>query len=431
MSEDKYDVIVVGAGMAGNAAALVLARAGLQVVLIERGPYPGSKNLSGGVLYGRVLHQLIPDYWEEAPVERFVTNDVVTFMTGDAFVNLDFKTQAFSAPPYNAFTVLRGKFDRWFAEKAEAAGAMLVPGIRVDKVLREDGKVVGVAAGDEEIRADVVIAADGANSFLAQEAGLRSRLPPEQVGMGVKELIGLPRETIEERFHLSGNEGAAYSIVGFMTRGVSGGGFLYTNQDSLSVGLVVNLEELVQAKLKPGDIFEDFLAHPLLEPLLKDGKLLEYGAHLVAEGGMDMLPRLYTDGMLVAGDAAGLSVNNGFVIRGMDLAIGSGMAAAETVIEAKARGDFSAQSLGVYRQKLESSYVLADMRTYARAPRFLRNERLYRAYPQILTGLMARIYDQKALPKEHLMQAVLHSLKEGRVSLFDLARDGLNGGRDL
>jgi electron transfer flavoprotein-quinone oxidoreductase len=431
VGEDKYDVIVVGAGMAGNAAALVLARAGLEVVVIERGPFPGSKNLSGGVLYGRVLHQLVPNYWEEAPVERFITNDVVSFVTGDSFFNLDFKTQAFGEPPYNAFTVLRSKFDRWFAEKAEAAGAMLVPGIRVDRVLREGGSVVGVAAGDDEIRADVVIAADGANSFLAQEAGLRSRLPTGQVGLGVKGLVGLPRQAIEERFHLAGNEGAAYSIAGFATREVSGGGFLYTNQDSLSVGLVLNLEETVRAKLKPGDIFEDFLAHPLLAPLLKDGKLLEYGAHLVAEGGVEMVPRLYTDGMLVAGDAAGLSVNNGFVIRGMDLAIGSGMAAAETAIEAKARHDFSAASLSAYQQKLERSYVMADMRTYARAPRFLRNERLYKAYPEVLTGLMTRIYDQQGQPKQHLMQALMQSLKASRISLFDLARDGLEGGRDL
>src|SRR5512146_3148722 len=166
--------------MAGNAAALVLARAGLEVVVIERGPYPGSKNLSGGVLYGRVLHQLIPNYWEEAPVERFITNDIVSFITGDSFFNLDFKTQAFGEPPYNAFTVLRSKFDRWFAAKAEEAGAMLVPGIRVDRVLREGGNIVGVAAGEDEIRASVVIASDGANSFLAQEAELRSRLPAGQ-----------------------------------------------------------------------------------------------------------------------------------------------------------------------------------------------------------------------------------------------------------
>ncbi len=431
MSEDKYDVIVVGAGMAGNAAALVLARAGLEVVLVERGPYPGSKNLSGGVLYGRVLHQLIPNYWEEAPVERFITNDVVSFITGDAFFNLDFKTRAFGEPPYNAFTVLRSKFDRWFAGKAEEAGAMLVPGIRVDRVLREGGKVVGVAAGEDELRAGVVIAADGASSFLAQEAGLRARLPTGQVGIGVKGVVSLPRQVIEERFHLAGSEGTAYSIVGFATRGVSGGGFLYTNLDSLSVGLVLNMEETVRAQLKPGDIFEDFLAHPMLAPLLKDGKLLEYGAHLVAEGGMEMVPRLYTDGMLVTGDAAGLSVNNGFVIRGMDLAIGSGVAAAETVIEAKARNDYSAAGLAAYQQKLEQSYVLADMRTYARAPRFLRNERLYQAYPALLAGLMSRIYDQQGKPKEHLMQALLKSLKENHVSLFDLARDGLNGGRDL
>ncbi len=431
MGEDKYDVIVVGAGMAGSAAALVLARAGLEVVLVERGPYPGSKNLSGGVLYGRVLHQLIPNYWEEAPVERFITNDVVSFITGDAFFNLDFKTQAFGEPPYNAFTVLRSKFDRWFAGQAEAAGAMLVPGIRVDRVIREDLKVIGVAAGEDELRADVVIAADGANSFLAQEAGLRSRLPTGQVGIGVKGVVGLPRQTIEERFHLAGSEGTAYSIVGFATHGVSGGGFLYTNLDSLSVGLVLNMEETVREKLKPGDIFEDFLAHPMLAPLLKDGNLLEYGAHLVAEGGMEMVPRLYTDGMLVAGDAAGLSVNNGFVIRGMDLAIGSGMAAAETVVEAKARKDYSAASLAAYQQKLEQSNVLADMRTYARAPRFLRNERLNQAYPALLTGLMSRIYDQQGKPKEHLVRALMQSLKDSHVSLFDLARDGLNGGRDL
>src|SRR5512140_1112313 len=102
MTEDKFDAIIVGAGVAGSTAAYQLAKQGLQVVLIERGPYPGSKNLSGGVLYGRVLEQLFPNYWETAPVERCITNQVVSFLTADAHFNIDFKTQAFNQS-HNAY----------------------------------------------------------------------------------------------------------------------------------------------------------------------------------------------------------------------------------------------------------------------------------------------------------------------------------------
>jgi electron transfer flavoprotein-quinone oxidoreductase len=429
--EDKFDAIIVGAGVAGSTAAYQLARQGLQVVLIERGPFPGSKNLSGGVLYGRILERVIPNYWEEAPVERCITNQVVTLMTGDAHFSIDFKNQAFNRPPYNAFTVLRAKFDRWLAEKAEAAGAILVPGIRVDRVLKEDGRVVGVVAGDEEMRADVVIAADGAYSFITQDAGLRGKPPPETAAIGVKQLIGLPRETIEERFRLTGDEGAAYAIVGYATRGVSGGGFLYTNKESLSVGLVMRIDDLVKNKVKSGEMLEEFLHHPMLAPLIKGGKLLEYGAHIVPEGGLEAIPRLYADGMLVTGDAAGLGVNTGFVVRGMDLAIGSAIAAAETVLEAKAKGDFSAQALSAYQKKLDQSYVMADMRTYARAPHFFENKRLYTTYPEMLSCLMTQIYTENAAPQEHLMPLLRKSVKQNNISLLDLVRDVLEGVRAL
>ncbi len=429
--EDKFDAIIVGAGVAGSAAAYRLAKQGLQVVIIERGPYPGSKNLSGGVLYGRILEQLIPNYWESAPIERCITNQVMTFLTGDAHFSIDFKNQAFNLPPYNAVTVLRGKFDRWLADQAEAAGAMLVPGIRVDRVLKEDGRVVGVVAGDEEMRADVVIAADGAFSFITQDAGLREKPRAEQAAIGVKQLIGLPRETIEERFHLVGDEGAAYAIVGYATRGVDGGGFLYTNKDSLSVGLVMRIDDLVKNKVKSGEMLEEFLQHPMLVPLLKGGKLLEYGAHIVPEGGLAAMPRLYADGMLVTGDAAGLGVNTGFVVRGMDLAIGSAIAAAETVVEAKARNDFSAQSLSAYQKKLDQSYVMADMRTYAHAPHFFENKRLYTTYPELSACLMTQIYSENAAPQEHLMPLIMKSAKKNHISLLDLAKDLFEGVRAL
>ncbi len=431
MSEEIFDVIVIGAGVAGSSAAYKLVKAGLQVVLIERGPFPGSKNLSGGVLYGKVLHELIPNYWETAPVERTITNQVVSFLTADSSVNLDFKTEAFNTPPYNGFTVLRSRFDRWLAEQAENAGAMLVPGIKVDGVLKQNGQVVGITAGGEEMLAKVVIAADGANSFIAQQAGLRGTIPARHAGVGVKEVIGLPREVIEERFHLSGNQGAAYNIVGYATRGVPGGGFLYTNQESLSVGLVIHLDALVERQLKPAEIFEDFLAHPMIAPLIKGGKLLEYGAHLVPEGGLAMMPQLAADGLLLVGDAAGLGVNNGFVVRGMDLAIGSAIAAADTIIEAHAANDFSLKQLNSYPARLDKSFVMQDMRTYVRAVDFMTNERMFEAYPELLTDLFTDIYRQDARPKKNLVPAALQAVKKSPVSMFDIIKDVLAGGRAL
>ena len=429
--EDQFDAIVIGAGLAGLSAACRLAREGASVVVIERGPYPGSKNLSGGVLYGPVLGQLIPEWWQQAPVERYIDREVISFMTGETAFNIDFKTQSFASAPYNAFTVLRGRFDRWLGEQAEAAGAMLVPGIKVERLVTDGGRVTGVVAGEDTLLADAVIAADGACSFIAQQAGLQKRIDPAHLGVGVKELIGLPKETLQERFGLSGDEGTAYAMVGFATRGVPGGGFLYTNQESLSVGLVMNLEEALQAKVQPAEALEEFLAHPAVAPLIRGGKLLEYGAHLVAEGGISMMPRLVADGLLLAGDAAGLSVNNGFVIRGMDLAIGSGIAAAEAVIEAKAKRDFSAAGLGIYQQKLEASFVMKDMHTYSKAPDFLANPRLYASYPRLLEEVMTRIYAQEANGKEHLMPILMRALKNSRIPLADLGLDGWKGLRNL
>ncbi|MCX7975877.1 MAG: FAD-dependent oxidoreductase [Bellilinea sp.] len=431
MSDERLDVIIVGAGVAGCTAALLLARQGLEVALIERGPYPGSKNLSGGVLYGRVLHEIIPNFWEEAPVERYITNNVVTFLTEEDSVSLDFKSHTFSQTPYNAVSVLRAKFDRWLGEQAEAAGAVLIPGIKVERLLREGNRVVGIAAGQEEMYANVTIAADGANSFLAQQAGLRSAVQTGQAAVGIKEVIALPQEVIESRFRLSGNEGAAFSMVGSATQGIAGGGFLYTNKESLSIGLVIQLEHLVKQQKKASEIFDQFLSHPWIASLIEGGKAVEYGAHLVPEAGLRMMPRLFMDGMLVIGDAAGMTINNGFWVRGMDLAIGSAIAAAEAVVLAHRNSDFSAESLAVYRQKLEESFVMADLKTFSRAPHFLQNERLYTAYPQLLSEIFRRIYQQDAQPHQPLSRIAHEAIQQGKVSLLDILKDLWNGGRAL
>src|SRR5437660_2706708 len=144
-SMQQFDTIVVGAGPAGSSAALAMARAGLQVGLIERGEYPGAKNVSGAGFYApNLLADLLPNFWEEAPVERYLTRRAITFLGKEAALSLDFRTNHFSQPPYNGFTILRPKFDRWLAAKAEEAGALLLTSTLLYDLLYQGKRVVGV-----------------------------------------------------------------------------------------------------------------------------------------------------------------------------------------------------------------------------------------------------------------------------------------------
>jgi Dehydrogenases (flavoproteins) len=431
MSPDKYEVLIIGAGPAGLAAAYKLAQAGIEVVVIERGDYPGSKNLSGAVFYSRVMDELMPRFWEEAPVERYITNYYTTLMTKGDYFNFEYKSQALGQEPYNAFSILRGTFDRWLAKKAEDAGAMIVTDIKVEEVIKEGNKVIGISTGEEQMLADVVIAADGINSFIARNAGLRGTIRLNQLAVGVKALIALPREVIEERFRLSGNEGAAYTILGEATHGVAGGAFFYTNRNSLSIGVVLRLDDLIRERIKPVDALDDLLAHPMVEPLVKNGKMIEYGAHLTGEGGFGMVPKLYSDGMLLVGDAAGFTINSGLVIRGIDLAIGSGIAAANTVVQAKAQGDFSGNALAIYQQYLDNSFVMKDMKLYSKLPAFMENERLFKKYSGLVNNLFGKIYSHDLAPKEHLIKSAVKSVKESEISMVDLIKDGFKGVRAL
>lgn len=429
-TELDFDVIVVGAGIAGCVAAYRLAQAGRSVVLVERGEVPGSKNMSGGVLYSRILEEVFPDFLDRAPVERRVTRNYVQFLNGSSSVGIDYQ-DARLAEPTNAVTVLRAKLDAWLAEQCEEAGVFLMPGVRVDEVMLEAGRVVGIRAGEDELRAHVVIAADGVNSFLARGAGLRSKPPTNHLALGVKAVVSLPAATIEERFHLSGDEGAAYAVVGDCTQGVGGGGFLYTNRESVSVGVVLRLDDLVAKGLSSADIFEHFLQHPFVEPLLRGGQVAEYGSHLVAEGGLEMVGEIHTDGMVVVGDAAGLTLNTGLTVRGMDLAAASGIAAAGAIDAAITAGDTSKAGLTAYRTALFDSFAGQDMRTYAKAPAFLERERMYQQYGALLADVMFGAFHHDLTPRRHLRDVAWRTLRRSPLRVRDLVSDALAGVRAL
>jgi electron transfer flavoprotein-quinone oxidoreductase len=432
--EPDFEVIVIGAGIAGCVAAYQLARQGRSVLLIERGETPGAKNLSGGVLYSRGIQRVFPDFLSEAPVERKITRNYISFLNADSSIAIDYR-DARLADPVNAVTVLRARLDAWLAEKCEEAGAIIMSGVRVDRVLTEDGatgkRVVGVRAGDDELRAHVVVAADGVNSFIAKEAGLREKEPLHHLAVGVKSVVSLPRETIEERFNLTSDEGAAIAAVGDCTEGVGGGGFLYTNLDSVSAGIVVRLDDLTAKKKVVTDIFDHFLEHQFIAPYLEGGELLEYGCHLVAEGGLHMVGEIVMDGMVVVGDAAGLTLNTGLTVRGMDLAVGSAVAAAEAIGSALERRDTSKAALAGYREKLFASYVGKDMKTYAKAPRFLEVERMYKEYGELFANVLYGTFNLDTQPRAHLRTAARKSLARSPLTIRQLVKDGIAGARAL
>ncbi len=418
----KVDAIVVGAGPAGLMAAHRLAKEGLDVIVVERGLYAGSKNVSG-LLYSTVLSDAIPDFEGRAPLERPVTRRLLGFIGEDLFGALEFGAEQWRQPPHNhSWVVYRAQFDRWLAHEVEEAGASILDGMVVDDLIYQgEGlakRVVGVSVrGDEPLLSDVVIIAEGALGVVTQRAmqrlGMRRGRKAQVFGIGVKEVWGLPAGVIEERFHLGPGEGAAMEWVGTPFRGLVGGGFLYTGKESLSLGFIVKVDSLAASRLSPHDLMEGFKAHPEISKYLRGGELLEYSAHILPEGGYDAVPELCHNGLVVVGDAAGL-VNASIYHEGANLAMASGRLAAEAVIQARLVGDFTKGALSLYEEMLRDSFGFQDLRNYRRV------SDAQEVYPRVMDLLPARFcrlltefYSQAQRPKRSIQKEALARFMDG------------------
>jgi len=418
----KVDVIVVGGGPAGLTAAYVLAQAGVEVVVLERGEYAGSKNVSG-LLYSSVINEIIPDFFQSAPVERPVSTRAIAFLDEDAHCVLSFGARDWSTPPYNnTFVVYRAQFDRWLAAQVESAGGAVLDGTVVEGVIYEGygatRKAVGVRVrGGEEFYSDVVILADGANGLATESAceelGLAGGRTPQSYALGVKEVIALPRERIEDRFHLEADEGAALDFIGSPFGGLVGGGFLYTGRETLALGFLAKLDSLLRVRAEPHEVIEAFKRHRHVRRYLHGGELVEYAAHLVPEGGYYAVPELTSNGLIITGDAAGL-VNVSIYHEGSNLAVASGRLAAEAVLRAREKGDFSKPSLSSYEEGLHKGFVMADLKKYRDVPELYGQlPQLLSLYPRRVCRLLVDYYRNSQEPKRAIQREALRRFFAG------------------
>ena len=405
-------------------------------MLLERGPFAGSKNMYGGVVYPRILDQFHPNWWEEVPIQRWITRRSTMVLTETQAMTVDFRTQAWGEPPYNGATAYRPDFDHWLAGKAEADGAVLVTSTTALGLLRDEaGRIAGVRTDrpDGDINADVVIACDGVNSFLAKEADLFGPGQTEagNYTVGVKETIALPKDVIDERFGVRDREGVDIEILGG-TGGVNGGGFLYTNLDTLAVGVVLKLPALGAQPRRPEEIIADLKAHAAIAPLVEGGTIVEYSAHLIPEAGRSMMPRLTTDGMLVAGDAAAMCLAAGIWLEGVNFAMASGIYAGEAAADALRAGDTSAAGLAGYERRLGDTFVLRDHEKLRRAPGLVLSDRVQHHYPQMIANVVERVFRvENPRPKPGFRRIVREERKRAGIGLRDLARDAWAGIRSF
>jgi len=416
---DKIDVVIVGAGLSGLACAYKLAEKDMQVIVVERGDFPGSKNVSGGRLYTMPIREMVGDMLEGAPFERKIVRERWSLLGEGNSIGIDLTSERFRKEEHS-FSILRATFDRWLADRLMEKGVFVIPKYRVDDLLWEDGKVAGVKAGQEEIPAHVVVAADGVLSFIGEKAGLKPKMVARNYAVGIKEIIELPEEKINDRFNVEPGEGVAHLFLGDVTKGLFGGGFLYTNRESVSLGVVVGIKALMESNqnLEAHNLMDMFKERYELRTLIGDGRLSEYSAHVIPEGGYGGISKLYGNGIILTGDAAGFALNMGVTVRGMEFAIASGIVAAETIIQAKEADDFSEESLARYEARLKETFVMKDLQTCKDMPEFLDNESFFAFYPKCFPDLVEKVmwFDQG--PKTRLGKTLWDNLKSSGMLSF-------------
>lgn len=408
------DVIVVGAGPCGISAALAIARAGKKVVLLERSHYVGSKNMYGGAVYTTALKEVFEDDFDKIPYERIINSHTWAFLAEDSSFEMTYK----NLNSQNAYAIKRIDLESSMINIAKSNGVYFCPDTLVKNLILKNNKVIGVKTELEEYFAPITILADGVNSLLAREIGLRNKFKSRDFILSAKEVYKLDKKIIETRFNLKENsfQGANKQYFGSDFGKLKGYrnlfmmSFLYTFKDSIALGVGVNLEDLSKYKLNISDVIDEIKLHPDIAPLIEGGERIEYSAHLIPEGGFRKMPRLYSDGVLLAGDAAGFV--NGVHFEGTNFALISGKLAGQSALYALEKEDYSTSTLSVYQKYLSNSFILKDLYSYRNIVNNLhkRSNSLSVYYPNKIKELFEIITSANCISKSSQIRKFIHKL---------------------
>ncbi|MEJ2458779.1 MAG: hypothetical protein P8Y58_11780 [Novosphingobium sp.] len=235
------------------------------------------------------------------------------------------------------------------------------------------------------------------------------------MALAVKEMHFLPRETIESRFNLTGNEGVVIEAMGTITKGMTGTGFLYTNEESISVGIGCIVSDFAESDTGPNELLEAFKNHPSIKPLLAGSECKEYAAHLIPEGGYKAIPQLTGAGWIVVGDAG--QFVNAVHREGSNLAMTTGRIAAETVVSlTRKREEMTAANLAEYEKRLGETFVMKDLKKYKGIPDLLHKNKgnFFGTYPKLISQAMQVWFRVDGIDKVSKEKAIFRNFRETR-----------------